>query len=541
MSPKRNKPFQNHIIEVGESLDSQLNACCVVKLVIIWSLRIGAISETSWEGLVQSLRARQSHKVVWAFPMYPVFPRLRHGRDLVFDLTKPAKASAGNVILANASKLIGLIEKPTGHDLRRGAARDLAHIPVMLPGTNHEAARSILGRSVAAMDSGLTAHYVGKPGVDSWALRLEHSGSKNPGLSHKLHFAGKPDESPARTLGDIDNYCDERGWDKFVRKNRTRASKALAKNAHAIWTAEQERLLDSPGPSNSVQVIEDSPQRDPCNPQDIVLGALLDESTDDDSEEDSFALSDSTGNALFGSELDEMLSDAQDSSILNDNASSAECSVITQDAKTFVDFFSSINTIELDDIRSFRTNTENSRTINDVSSSKDAPERFRHRCLNAEFGCQKTFVQKHSRDHHSASCNLVSFAAAERERDMLPHVCDHDGCGKRFDKTGRLEQHRMESHLTPRKCSKVGCESEVFQTYGVLRQHHEHMHLGFQPGGVPCTHVHIRKYLSLVFIVAQTLAHPTHNRMGGGRIREGFLRRKLSWADLLGSMSRTLI
>ncbi|KAJ3496902.1 hypothetical protein NLG97_g2303 [Lecanicillium saksenae] len=80
-----------------------------------------------------------------------------------------------------------MLQLPSSHDIRRGAARDIAYLPVQQTAVNIEAARLSLNHTTTVRDAGLTEDYV-DPEVDAvWEERLQKpNGSKR---QKKIEFS----------------------------------------------------------------------------------------------------------------------------------------------------------------------------------------------------------------------------------------------------------------------------------------------------------------------------------------------------------------
>lgn len=98
------------------------------------------------------------HAVCWTRPDYPGFCVMYHGKGFNFRYDAPATIAVGTRTLARGAALVGLMGYATSHDIRRGAARELAGIAAT--GTNVEAARVGLGHSRRTMFEGVTDEYI---------------------------------------------------------------------------------------------------------------------------------------------------------------------------------------------------------------------------------------------------------------------------------------------------------------------------------------------------------------------------------------------
>lgn len=150
-------------------MDPAFNCACPIKLLLVHALRHGAVAETSWDELRRNTWARRSKRVIWSHPQRPVLCDMG-GR--IMNLDKPSPRRAANAALQETVIESGLLNKIIPHDLRRGAARELAALDSSL-GQNLELARRAMGHSVQTQRLGVTEHYTGHITHDTWKARLE--------------------------------------------------------------------------------------------------------------------------------------------------------------------------------------------------------------------------------------------------------------------------------------------------------------------------------------------------------------------------------
>jgi hypothetical protein len=87
------------------------------------------------------------------------------------DMSRPASATTSLRFLQRAAELVGMLERPWTHNIRRGAAADIALLKDASRNTNNRAWRSI-NHSMASANHGVTDAYIGYDARDSWAERL---------------------------------------------------------------------------------------------------------------------------------------------------------------------------------------------------------------------------------------------------------------------------------------------------------------------------------------------------------------------------------
>lgn len=143
---------------------------CPISWIIVHALRTGAVDCRSIRELEAQARSSRGNYVRWLHPTGPVFGRIGRGHGSL-DLTPSAVASGFNINLQYAADLLGMNRVPTSHDLRRGAASELAHAAPMCGADVTNAAR-VLGHSILK-SSRTTSNYVGHMQADPWKSRVE--------------------------------------------------------------------------------------------------------------------------------------------------------------------------------------------------------------------------------------------------------------------------------------------------------------------------------------------------------------------------------
>jgi hypothetical protein len=91
------------------------------------------------------------------------------------NIDKPANTDQARQTIYHASLKAGFLKSVVPHDIRRGAARDTAHLRKDLGTASGLADASVaaeLGHSTRALDAGITAAYVGCRGDDTWTKRI---------------------------------------------------------------------------------------------------------------------------------------------------------------------------------------------------------------------------------------------------------------------------------------------------------------------------------------------------------------------------------
>lgn len=183
-----NNPRSARSIEVKDFKEQELNCLCPIKLLLCHALRTGAVSERTWADLRQASKGRPSHRLVWAYPERPVICAIAgFSRELNLDMASPYQASADT--LDEASLLAGIVQKLRPHDIRRGAAREAAHLGLLNSSAAVEQARLTIGHSLntARTSNGETEEYIGVIDSEVWDKRAKRI--LGPAAKHQLDFS----------------------------------------------------------------------------------------------------------------------------------------------------------------------------------------------------------------------------------------------------------------------------------------------------------------------------------------------------------------
>ncbi|KAJ5602693.1 hypothetical protein N7537_005649 [Penicillium hordei] len=143
---------------IGALPKPEWNLLCVVKLIIIVAFRTGQL-DTTLEGLLGAMKRRPDKWVVFRYPQWPLVCSVDHYRP---DFDQVAKPQMINHFLKAMGNAAGVTESLTYHDLRRGAARDIAHLPMdRLVVTSENVVAGAIGHSRRAMEQGVTQKHAG--------------------------------------------------------------------------------------------------------------------------------------------------------------------------------------------------------------------------------------------------------------------------------------------------------------------------------------------------------------------------------------------
>ncbi|KAG8675064.1 hypothetical protein FPOAC2_01107 [Fusarium poae] len=104
------------------------NRLCPIKLLLCHALRTEAVEENSWEELRQVSKERPRKQVLWTYIKRPVICALSNSSQEVLKLGEPSNTSSAILVFNEDAKCVGLLTNLIPHDIRRGTARELAHL-----------------------------------------------------------------------------------------------------------------------------------------------------------------------------------------------------------------------------------------------------------------------------------------------------------------------------------------------------------------------------------------------------------------------------
>lgn len=428
-------------------------------LCLAYALRVGAVSERTLAALLDTAARRPVKQILWVRPEDAVFYALTRSQHL--DFSGPAGIEILRRFLTKAADLIGMINVPVSHDIRKGAASDLAHLKT---GTADQTTRvrKALGHSVGAANKGLTDHYIGRSKGDAWAERITQSCAEseaNPGKeayqeTFGVELAPTGFSFIQRKIAtiDIDRWCETQKVDKADRAQRYAARNALRRDQRAQWASHQMDIANTP--------VQAAPE--PQTPLVTMTNSLHDEADSAHCPNTVSALADSGQAIVTGSTFHSLPStsstmpSAKDSSSapsnkdfidiqtddscidpglvtistqiafeLTDGSSNAAASPSARDVEaltsqcmtamtssycsTYSKSAVEILYAETDRFVSFLSSVNLSSTCSDSISdnigkgnSRDQPSRFTFHC--EVDGCSKEFESRHRRDLHQITC-----------------------------------------------------------------------------------------------------------------------------------------
>ncbi len=401
-------------LEFGQ-LDEANNTVDITKLLVAYALRIGAVTEKTWEELVRAVVQRPNKRFIWTTPEWPVFFALTRSERL--DFPKPARADQQGRFLKHAASLVGMLQRPVSHDVRRGAAADIASLKDSI---NVEGVRRSLGHTNAARGMGITDKYMGRLKGDSWAARIEGSANA-PDDEFGVQFAPTAFVKRKLATKDIDNWCKTKNVDAKDRNNRYRARKELEEAQYSQWVAYQTTTLESPStgvassPNESLDtapidpalldhtVLDPAPERTPLPGITNVSQPLPAMKGKDDASVPSEGIADSTITSMLhtlgleDADASNELSDAavgmmseQFVSLLVSGQSAEQPRILTSHIHDFISYFSSINLISI-------SSASLPRDV-ETGNSRLPPSKFLHLCRKEGF--TRSYYTNHGREQH---------------------------------------------------------------------------------------------------------------------------------------------
>jgi hypothetical protein len=196
-------------VAIAALQDEKHNSVCAVKLLVIHALRTGAVDALSWEELKAQTLRRRDRTVQWKTPKRPVVSAIVPGQCSFLDLEKPARTGQILSTLASMGRKAKLTVKVTTHDLRRGSAKDIAHLKEEVRGFATPTVAAALGHKLSAYMNDVTALYVGDSDASIWTMRAE-SGFKDrkaPMVGQSPFVAKNPNRD------EVQKYCAKKGLD----------------------------------------------------------------------------------------------------------------------------------------------------------------------------------------------------------------------------------------------------------------------------------------------------------------------------------------
>ncbi|CAI6338088.1 unnamed protein product [Periconia digitata] len=201
-------------------------------------IMLTALASRAGDELLTATAARGDRTVQWKDPKAFGFPAFTTGVHV--DPSKAANSRQIHSILDKGGKQIGLLTTLAPHGLRRGAARDQAHVEPTGNGYTSTLGevQNLPSHSHDAFQRGVTKSYVGPSDRDDWAPRL-----KNAYFDPLVMPAKAPDASayvaPRWSKADIDRLCAEYKLPSDSKSSRMKAGRLGLKALHEAWIEAQ--------------------------------------------------------------------------------------------------------------------------------------------------------------------------------------------------------------------------------------------------------------------------------------------------------------
>lgn len=139
-------------------------------MLLILALRRGEVPEASISEVLANAGARKDRTVKWSHPDHPIICSIKNGSTL--DAKLGALGGQLTRTLADAALLAGALDFIRTHDVRRGAAGDLAYLRDPVIDVASASVASAIGHTNRSHFAGVTAEYVGERVRDLWAPRI---------------------------------------------------------------------------------------------------------------------------------------------------------------------------------------------------------------------------------------------------------------------------------------------------------------------------------------------------------------------------------
>ncbi|UPX16703.1 uncharacterized protein EKO05_0007091 [Ascochyta rabiei] len=476
-------PKKNRIVLLKALPSPRDSLVCPIKLLLALALRLGNVPETCIEDLIKNTARRKNRTVLWSFPERSVHCAFgANGAAVTID--KAAGNHQLTQTMAQATLAAGLLTRLHAHDLRRGAARDTAHLEGKAKGIANKQATMVLGHNASSANRPLTAHYVGAHDDDMWTKRVDRNYVDSV---YETPEAENPYQRKFQILKpqDVSEECLAKGLDSGVRKDRAKASKLLEKRRQADWADQENRKrhmshaneenVSQPPPAG---IVPDSHTLDENrSTEQIAAGDFIDPQLLQQSGQLCNVMIGAKG-AVTNSRVEDLLFDS-----VQGLASSAS-EFGESDTLGIVRQLSAIN-ISCNQILSGWGKTvalAKERTLSLIEgNSRDKVTSYVYACTNQLYGCSYGNVLRIEVSRHEQVCPITSAAAYDelvQKEATKTFKCTTGDCTKSFDTVGKLNSHVKEIHQYPRPCAK-GCDG-MFASRQEYNMHME-SHSSFTP------------------------------------------------------------
>ena len=392
---------------------------------------------------MHQLNCSNNKTVHWLYPERPVLPSFL-GNRLVPD--KPAECSQIRETVIRAGKLAGITAQIVGHDLRRGAAADIALIKEPDQGFTTMPVAMSLGHSRKSHSMGTTDKYAGSTQHDFWLSRvkeqpvnLDAPSTANSYIERKLNS------------DDVSAKCVLQGLDINNKNDRKNTARAMRRENFEKW------VYGNPDDNHLAEAIE------------CMIGGDVSKSS----------------LALTGDDLIDPLLLAPAAS---PDVGSVSPDVVSKSSIEFVDYLSRINIVRM----AYGSQSGKQRLTYLEGGSRSPPQLFQSACVNTRFGCSYSINVPSKLTFHESHCPYTSHEAAARlaaVKTSKPFACVD--CTGTYLTADGLSKHRRSKHATFVAVSCGGdtdnCDPDmIFTTAQALLNHKNRYHFG-KLGNVKCS------------------------------------------------------
>ncbi|KFZ23385.1 hypothetical protein V502_02138 [Pseudogymnoascus sp. VKM F-4520 (FW-2644)] len=210
------------------------NPMCTIKWILISALRLGALGEKSLGAVLEATAARRDKTVQWA-PGRGRSPVLCSFKGHWVDVDKPANTHQPKLLIRGEGLNAGLLAPIRAHDVRRGAARDIAHLPERSMGLATGMVADAMGHTEATRAAGVTKRYVGYTRTDNWAQRVDARFNDPFGVT----VAPAPFKHKRRSRIEWLQIYANAGVDKSNRNETLKIRLKVRKEEERIWMAHE--------------------------------------------------------------------------------------------------------------------------------------------------------------------------------------------------------------------------------------------------------------------------------------------------------------
>ncbi|KFY43691.1 hypothetical protein V494_01849 [Pseudogymnoascus sp. VKM F-4513 (FW-928)] len=488
-------PRQNRKVLLRVMPEQENNILCPIKMLLISAMRLGAVQGTI-EQVIASAAARRDKTIQWTDGRggSPVLCGFETAAHLVI-IDKPAMGDQVRDTVYHAGLRAGILKPIVPHDMRRGAARDVANLPqdpTAASGLATPVVAAEIGHTNLALQKGLTSEYVGFKTNDTWTRRVSANiedpfgtgltGNVYKKLKHtrvewlkKYKEAGidPSDRKATRTLREKAQAEHEQKW-RYDEENAPSLTAALAPHsASQINTgnnirkrkAELDEPLQSGNTGTGASVIDDVDD----------TGSQIDPRLRDSADNIALVIGNDDDNEVPTEDMEGMVLEGLDGPLQMPPT-------LLVPGLAYINLLSSINIISNKRLASTKT-----KTIPDTfrGNGKDEPTLFRHYCKRTP-GCQYSSDNTYALRIHEGRCSEESLEKRNTvDREM--HECYAEGCSKSFKTALSLKMHYDNIHdFQPRACKVEGCDPTVlYDTPGTLRKHRITVHPSWTPKECP--------------------------------------------------------